>query len=285
MATFFNQATLSYNDNVTNSNIVTGEIVEVLSAVKTAVVDTYEAGDSITYVISIVNTGAAPFNNLTVTDNLGTYTSGELSLTPLTYVDGSVKYYVNGVLLAAPTVQTAAGTLTFSGINVPAGGNAIIVYKADVNGFAPLTTTGTVENTATITGGGLSTPITADETVSASAEPVLSISKSVSPSSVAENGQLTYTFLIQNTGNTAAGADDRIVVTDTFTPILNDITVTYDGETLTETTDYTYDAATGQFSTVAGQLTVPAATYAQDPATGRWIVTPGVGTLTVTGTI
>ena len=151
MATFFNQATLSYNDNVTNSNIVTGEIVEVLSAVKTAVVDTYEAGDSITYVISIVNTGAAPFNNLTVTDNLGTYTSGELSLTPLTYVAGSVKYYVNGVLLAAPTVQTAAGTLTFSGINVPAGGNAIIVYKADVNGFAPLTTTGTVENTATIT--------------------------------------------------------------------------------------------------------------------------------------
>lgn len=285
MATFFNQATLSYNDNVTNSNIVTGEIVEVLSAVKTAVVDTYEAGDSITYVISIVNTGAAPFNNLTVTDNLGTYTSGELSLTPLTYVAGSVKYYVNGVLLAAPTVQTAAGTLTFSGINVPAGGNAIIVYKADVNGFAPLTTTGTVENTATITGGGLSTPITADETVSASEEPVLSISKSVSPSSVAENGQLTYTFLIQNTGNTAAGADDRIVVTDTFTPILNDITVTYDGETLTETTDYTYDAATGQFSTVAGQLTVPAATYAQDPATGRWIVTPGVGTLTVTGTI
>ena len=34
MATFTNQATLSYNNTTTTSNIVTGEIVEVLSATK-----------------------------------------------------------------------------------------------------------------------------------------------------------------------------------------------------------------------------------------------------------
>ena len=34
MAIFTNQATLSYNNTTTTSNVVTGEIVEVLSATK-----------------------------------------------------------------------------------------------------------------------------------------------------------------------------------------------------------------------------------------------------------
>ena len=36
MPAFTNQATLRYNDTVTNSNIVTGEVVGVISATKTA---------------------------------------------------------------------------------------------------------------------------------------------------------------------------------------------------------------------------------------------------------
>ena len=43
MAQFTNQAQLSYNNTVVNSNVVVGEIVEVVSANKTAVVDTYTA--------------------------------------------------------------------------------------------------------------------------------------------------------------------------------------------------------------------------------------------------
>ena len=42
---------------------------------------------------------------------------------------------------------------------------------------------------------------------------------------------------------------------------------------------------TGEFATVAGQITVPAATYVQDPLTGLWSVQPGVAVLTVTGTV
>ena len=41
MPTFFNQATLTFNDTVINSNITTGELLEVLSVTKTAVTDTY----------------------------------------------------------------------------------------------------------------------------------------------------------------------------------------------------------------------------------------------------
>ena len=98
MATFTNQATLTYNGTTTASNIVTGEILEVLSAQKNAVVDAYTAGDDITYVVSILNTGQAPLTGLTLTDDLGAYTFGAQTLTPLTYTNGSLRYYVNGVL-------------------------------------------------------------------------------------------------------------------------------------------------------------------------------------------
>ena len=84
MATFTNQATLTYNGTTTASNIVTGEILEVLSAQKNAVVDVYTAGDDITYVVSILNTGQAPLTGLTLTDDLGAYTFGAQTLTPLT---------------------------------------------------------------------------------------------------------------------------------------------------------------------------------------------------------
>ena len=103
MATFTNQATLTYNGTTTASNIVTGEILEVLSAQKNAVVDVYTAGDDITYVVSILNTGQAPLTGLTLTDDLGAYTFGAQTLTPLTYTNGSIRYYVNGVLQPAPT--------------------------------------------------------------------------------------------------------------------------------------------------------------------------------------
>ena len=64
MATYTNQATLTYNGNIINSNITTGELVEVLSATKTAVVETYTQGQEVTYVINIVNSGTLAYTGL-----------------------------------------------------------------------------------------------------------------------------------------------------------------------------------------------------------------------------
>ena len=96
MAQFTNQARLSYSNGVVNSNVVTGEILEVVSATKTAIMDDYTRNDDITYVISGVNSGATAVTGVSVTDNLGSYAFGEQTLTPTDYVDGSVKLYVNG---------------------------------------------------------------------------------------------------------------------------------------------------------------------------------------------
>ena len=278
MATFYNQATLSYGNNVTTSNVTVGELISGLSVTKTAASTNYGLGDGITYVVSLVNATGSDIVGINLTDNLGVYTVGTTSVVPLTYVNGSVIYYQNGVLQPAPTVTTGTN-LVFGGIDVPANGNVTVVYEVTANNYAPLAVGSSITNEVT------ASDLTATATVEAREEANLTIAKAICPAVVSDNGQLTYTFVIQNSGNLAADVSENVTITDTFNPALNNITVTLDGTALQPTTGYTYDAVTGMFSTVPGVITVPAATYTQDSATGIITTTPGVTVLTVSGTI
>ncbi|MCI6536261.1 MAG: hypothetical protein MR443_01210, partial [Lachnospiraceae bacterium] len=200
-----------------------------------------------------------------------------MRFTPLTYVADTVNYYVNGVLQPKPAV-TAGPPLVVSGLNIPAGGNILLVYETKLNEYAPLAEEAEIKNTASISGAGL-TSVVVEETVQAVGKPVLTITKSVSPVPVTENGTLTYTFLIQNNGNTAAEEATAAIITDEFDPILKNLTVSFNGTAWTEGVDYTYDETTGSFATIAGKVTVPAALYVQDPLTDIWITSPGISTL------
>ena len=284
MAIFSNQATLTYNGNTTNSNIAYGEILDVLTATKTAVEGTYTPGTLVTYVVTLRNTGASTLSNLTVTDDLGGYAFGGGTVYPLTYEAGSATLFIDGVLQAAPAV-TAGPPLVITGLSIPGGSDAVLVYQARANDFADPAAGGTINNTVTVTGDGLNAPITATETVTAASAPMLTISKSISPAQVVDNDRVTYTFVIQNSGNEAVVATDNAAISDTFDPILSALSVTFDGATWTQGVQYNYNQATGLFTTVPGQIVVPAATYTQDPVTGAYTVTPGIATLTVTGTI
>ena len=284
MATFYNQATLSYRGGEVVSNITTGQTVEVLTAVKTALPNTYRVGDTVTYVVSLTNSGSLPLTGLTVTDNLGAYTSDTGgTVVPLDYVEGTLRLFTNGALQPDPTI-TAVTALTVTDVTVPAGGNALLVYQTTVNAFAPGVTDGTVTNEVTVSGAGIS-PVIAEETITAAVGAQLSITKSLSPAVVPENGQLTYTFVIQNMGNAPATAEDNVTVTDSFDPILTNIAVALNGVPQSAPDNYTYNEATGLFRTVPGQITVPAATYTQDPVSGAWTIDPGTVTLSVTGNI
>ena len=284
MATFTNQATLTYRNSVVNSNVVAGEILETLAVNKNALAPTYDAAGNVVYVVNISNSGATALSNLTLTDDLGAYEFGGGTLTPLTYVDGTLNYFVDGVLQPAPAVAEQS-PLTVTGISLPAGATGTLVYQTEVNGFAPLVPGSTITNTATFSGGGLADTASDTATVSVNQAPRLDITKAVTPATVGPNDRITYTFNVLNYGNTATVATDDVVITDTFDPVLSDIVVSYNGVTWTAGTEYTYNSTTGEFSTVAGAVTVPAATYTQDAVTGEWVITPGQITLTVTGAI
>ena len=285
MAAFYNQASLTYNGNVTNSNITTGEILEVLSITKSPVTDTYTAGNDVVFLINITNTGTAAINGLTLTDDLGEYTFGEEGATavPLTYMEGTASLFVNGIKQADPAVVSVS-PLTITGISVPAGGNAAVIYAAEPNQFAPLGENASITNTASVSGA-RATAVTASSTITADTSVSLAISKSLSPAVVSENGTLTYTFIIQNSGAVPVTVSDDVIFADTFDPVLSQLTATSNGAAWTAGTNYTYDETTGVFTSLPGQITVPAAEVSQDTATGIWSIQPGVSTIVITGNI
>ena len=286
MATFFNQASISYGGFVTNSNLTSGEVLDTLAVTKTAISTGYGVSTGVVFAVSLVNSGTAAIGGITVTDDLGAYTVGETTVVPLDYTDGSVKLYVNGTLAATPTV-TVGPPLTFTGINLPAGASALLLYEATTNSYAPLTAGSQINNTATVNAEApcVEGPIPATADIAVGEFTNLSIAKSVCPDTVSSCEEITYTFIIQNAGNEEVAATDNLIVSDTFAPALSNLEVTLNGTTLPEGTGYTYDETTGAFATLPGVITVPAALFVQDGTTGEWTVTPGVSTLVITGTI
>ncbi len=284
MAIFSNQATLTYNGISTNSNIAYGEILDVVSVTKTAIEQAYRIGELVSYAVSVTNTSAAALAGITLTDDLGGYAFGEGTVYPLVYEEGSATLFIDGIPQPDPAV-TAGPPLTVTGVNIPAGGNAILIYQARVGSYATPSEDGEITNTVTVTGTGVGEPVSASETIGSGTAPLIGILKSISPARVVDNDRVTYTFVIQNSGNRALIATDDSVITDVFEPILSALSVTFNGQTWTEGVQYDYDESTGTFVTAAGVVTVDAATYTQDPVTGEYSTTPGVSTLTVTGTI
>ena len=191
MAEFTNFATLSYKGGTLRSNTVTGEILETVSVEKTAVSGSYGAGDTLSYAVSLVNSGPAEASGLTLTDDLGAYELDGATLYPLSYVDGTARLFVNGVLQPAPAV-TAGPPLAFSGISIPAGGSAVLVYEAAVTEYAPLAAGSEITNTVSVTGSGVDA--SASATVPVEDAAVLKITKALSPAAVPANGELSYSF-------------------------------------------------------------------------------------------
>ena len=268
MAEFTNFATLSYRGGTLRSNTVTGEILETVSVEKTAVSGSYSAGDTLSYALGLVNSGTTDVTGLTLSDDLGAYELDGVTLYPLSYVDGSARLFVNGV--------------SFGGIDIPAGGSAVVVYEAAVTEYAPVAAGSEITNTVTVSGSGVD--VSASATVPVSDAAVLNITKALNPAAVPANGELSYTFEISNIGNSEAGAADEVVVSDNFDPSLTNLTASFDGAKWARGVQYSYDEATGAFATLPGQITVPAASCTQNPD-GTWSIRPGTATLTVTGTI
>ena len=281
-----NQANIAYNygnaSGVAVSNIATTTLVDPISVDKKSVGSTYRLGETVTYVISVQNNGNVPLTGITVTDNLGSYSVGGCTMvTPLTYVNNA-SLYINGTYTGPIAGVPDTNSVAFTIPSLAAGSNALIIFNAKVNNFAPLSAGSTIVNTVMFSGTGISSPVMAYSTIMVENYANLSILKEMSPNPISDGDTISYTFTINNYGNTPA---TDVVLTDQFNPEPGSITVMVGGQVV-PSSNYMYTDGLLTLPSGSGySLTVPSATISQNPTTGVVTVSPGTLVITVSGTI
>lgn len=287
MPSIENFATVSYTSGgITETKVSNVAEISVESAIgftKTSLGNSYGDNSTLTYILTVTNSSTSAIAESTVTDNLGTYIYGTLELTPLDYISPAV-LLINGQDVSAQLgVNTETqGSLIFTLPTIPAGATANIIYKAQVNDFAPLAIDSSIVNVSTFESSSECADTTASATVSVANAANISIIKQMCPNPVICGDTLTYSIKIYNYGNTAA---ENVVLTDDFNPAPSNITVSRDG-TLLLGSDYTYaDGTLTVPSSTAASITVPAASFTQDATTGVISITPSVVEYTITGTV
>ncbi|MBQ1631907.1 MAG: DUF11 domain-containing protein [Clostridia bacterium] len=281
MATILNQANLTYTYGTTTetvaSNIAETEWNAALAAEKRVLEDAYREGSTLTYLISLTNDAAAPVENLVITDNLGAFTPAGAAapVVPLTFA-GNATLFIDGVFSEELTPTPVPEGIRFTIPSVPANANALLIYQATANAYAPLAVGSEITNTATV---GETEPLTVSATVPVAEYADVSIEKEMRPNPITDGDTLTAIFTIENRGNTAATG---LVLTDDFPVSLSNVAVTVNGAPVT---DFTFDGNSLTLpASGATTLSVPKATFSVD-ATGAVSVTPGVLTIVLTGTI
>lgn len=285
MPTIENFATVRYTSGgvpaTTVSNIAQIDLASSVTFDKRTVGSTYSEGDTVTYILTVSNTSSNPLNTVSITDNLGTFTSQTDELTPLTYV-GPAILLVDGQDASAnlTTDSSVPSQLVFTIPALAAGATANIIYTARVNEFAPLELDSTIVNDATLTTDSDCADGSASATVTVAPAADVSIFKQMSPNPVVCGDTVTYTIRLYNYGNIDA---ENVQLTDVFDPIPTNITVSRNG-VLLEGTAYSYE--NGTLTVPATQTdTIPAATFTRDATTGEVVVTPGTVEYVITGTI
>lgn len=281
-----NFATVRYTSGGTAatrvSNVAQTELTSSVTFTKATLGNSYNADDTVTYILTIANTSTTAFNTVTITDNLGSFEENGTFYTPLTYVGPAVLLVDGQDVSANLTVDASApASLVFTIPALAAGATANIIYRAEVNDFAPLDVDSTITNTATLTTESDCADGTASATITVAPAADVSVFKQMTPNPVICGDTVTYTIRIFNYGNIPA---EDVQLVDAFDPAPTNITVSRNGVLLPDIA-YTYEGGVLTVPSGTELDTVPAATFTRDATTGEVIVTPGVLEYVITGTI
>ena len=282
-----NQATLTFDYGSSTgealSNIAVATFQSPIIVSKLSLENTYRSKDEITYTIALTNSSTSALTNIQVFDNLGTYTtSTSVVTTPLTYI-GDALFYINGLYISKIAPNVGSNGITFTIPALPELANAIIIYKAKVNEYALLMPQSVITSTITTTAAEVKKPFISTNEIVVEDYAAVSIIKNMYPNPVIYGGIYTYVFTIYNYGNIPA---HNVVLTDIFSPILNNLIVTVNG-VLVLSKDYNYAGGVIILpsSTSIYSITIPEATYTQDSITGVIIINPGMVNIKVSGTV
>ena len=225
--------------------------IPALTITKTAGTTTAVPGQTVTYTITVRNTGGTGYTGATVTDSLAEM------IDDASYVNGSAADGGAG----AVTYDDATHVLTWTG-DLPAGAAAVIItYSVHVND--PDTGDKLLINTVTSADTGSTCPPAttgpACRTTIEVQTPALTITSTASPATATPGAVVTYTLTAADTGQTPyTGA----TITDDLTGVLDDAaygadatttgTVTYTGTAVT----WTGNLAPGDTATITFTVTV-----------------------------
>lgn len=284
MATINNIASVTYSFGRSEtasavSNTATTNLIEEYSISGTKITnnETFRNGENLTYQISISNDGTSSLYNVTVSDDLGGSTN------PLTFLDGSGTYNINGI--TAGLIPTGVRPLVFVLPSPLASGEtATITFIARVSSGLD-SSVESITNTATITANEDSTTGTS---ITVSPNPTVTISrgefadvtltKDVSSSQITTGETFSYKITLSNSGNLDATG---IIITDTLPDgfVIDSIISETDGVTTTfSASDYSVDSSTNTLTLPSGStlsITVPASSNGVN----------GTTVVTITGSI
>jgi len=287
MPTITNQANISYNYGTLSdsavSNIATATLLGPMTVTKSSLNTTYRSGDDLTYTVSVQNISAETLTGVTVSDDLGAYLLGNVTVTPLTYT-GPAQLYINGVLSGSIEPTATTPEVVFTVPSLASGSTAMVIYKVNINDSAQLAEGSQITNTVAVSATGYADVETASYTLTVENYAQLNMIKSMSPNPITDGDTVTYTFNIYNYGNAEA---TNVVLTDTFLPAPDISSVTVNGTPLAAA-DYSYSQTNGILTAPIGtatSITVPAATFTQNATSGIVTVNPGVTQILVTGTL
>ncbi len=145
-------------------------------------------GQTVTYSITVANTGAGPSINTIVTDVVPA---------GLAVVNGSIA--LNG---ASVTGATLSGqTVTVPAATILGGASAIVTFKAVVG-----TTMGTASNTVSVMAAGLSRAVTSNAATAREVPPTIAVTKTTTATTVTAGDRVDYSIVVTPLSGIAYGA-------------------------------------------------------------------------------